>query len=201
MPQLTNGKHERFAQEFALSRSKARGARAAGFKSLTTLEANTMGASILARPEVAARITEIAQQALDMADINAQRVMLELGRIAFGDVRRVFNDRGELKPVHEIDDDTAGCISAIEFEDVTRGAGQNAVTVRVGKIKRWDKNPALNTLAKHFKLVGDEGDGVNALASALADRLNTARKRMDEPEPTPRPVVDSSAGDDYEDLT
>lgn len=195
MPRLSDHKYEAFAQHYAANRNAAAAAKAAGSESATP---DRIGYELLERPEIRARVAEITKRALDAADVTGQRVMIELARVAFGDVRKVFNGAGELLPVHEIDDDTAACISGIEFEDITRGAGRNAVVVRVGKIKRYDKNPALNTLAKHFKLVGDEGDGVNALASALADRLNTARKRI-EPEPTPRPVVDTSVGD--EDLT
>ena len=37
--------------------------------------------------------------------------------------------------------------------------------------------PALTLFAKHFKLVDTEGEGVNALAAALADRLQAGRRR------------------------
>jgi hypothetical protein len=49
-------------------------------------------------------------------------------------------------------------------------------------------------LAKHYKIVGDEGDGVSALASALADRLKTARRRTEDTEPVR--VIDSTPVDD-----
>ncbi len=52
----------------------------------------------------------------------------------------------------------------------------------------------MTLLAKHYKIVGDEGDGVNALASALADRLKMARNRVAEP----WAIVDSSASDEAE---
>ena len=46
--------------------------------------------------------------------------------------------------------------------------------------------------AKHFKIIGEEGDGVNALASALANRLDSARRRIEPAAPEPVRVVDSS---------
>jgi hypothetical protein len=54
------------------------------------------------------------------------------------------------------------------------------VEIRTAKVKFMSKDASLTTLAKRFKLIGDEGDGVNALATALADRLKTARSRVDE---------------------
>ncbi len=92
------------------------------------------------------------------------------------------------KQLIDLDDDTAAAISGIEVEsriesemveDLATGEMVKRMSpVITTKIKKSDKVAALNILAKHFKLVGDEGDGVNALASALADRLQSARRRV-----------------------
>jgi phage terminase small subunit len=112
------------------------------------------------------------------ANITAQRVMQELGRIAFSDIRRVFTSTGDLKPIHELDDDTAAAIASVDSETRREGRGEDATPVTTKKVRTVDKMAALSLLAKHFKIVGDEGDGVNALASALADRLDRAHRRV-----------------------
>ncbi len=134
-------------------------------------------------------IRELTERMLTNADITAQRVMLELARVAFADVREAFDAQGALLPIHEMGNDAAAVIVGIEHEtrferttEIDLATGEpvkKRIEVRTAKIKRANKDAALNTLAKHFKIVGDEGDGVNALASALADRLKTARKRVD----------------------
>lgn len=145
------------------------------------------------------RIAELSETQLQASDITATRVMLELGRIAFSDVRKVFREDGQLIPVHELDDDAAAAIQGIEHEthvlvgrkelNLATGEMEPTVTqVRTTKIKRANKDAALQTLAKHFKLIGDEGDGVNALANALADRLKTARKRVELVEEVPKEI-------------
>lgn len=183
MPELTNARHEIFARTYANTFKTTRAADAAGYAYATAPR-------IMAVPEVRERIRELNMAGMTVADVTAERVKLELGRIAFADIRKIFNDRGHLLPVDQIGDDEAAAIAGIEVEvrrelgrkelDLATGEMVPIVTeVRTAKIKRANKDAALGTLAKHFKLVGDEGDGVNALANALADRLKLARKRAE----------------------
>lgn len=186
-----------------------RAAEAAGFQ-------KHYGEHLAVRLDVIDRIRELTDTMLKASDITAQRVMLELGRVAFADVRKVFDERGQLIPIHELDDDAAASIAGIEHETKTHRSQDRmtmnlatgemepevvSIETRTTKIKRFNKDAALGTLAKHFKLIGDEGDGVNALASALADRLKMARKRapLVEEVPNSRQIVDSSQPED--DLT
>jgi phage terminase small subunit len=185
MPRLSNERLERFCRVYARKFDRVEAADVAGY---------TYGTAgvLCTRVEVQERVKELTENMLKAADITAQRVMLELGRVAFADIRKVFNPDGSLIPIHELDDDAAASIAGIEHEthsQVKKELVMNLETgelepqavvtqVRTAKIKRFNKDAALGTLAKHFKIVGDEGDGVNALASALADRLKVARTRV-----------------------
>lgn len=143
---------------------------------------------LLHAPEIIHRIAVLNARNLKAADITAQRVLLELARVGFSDIRKIVDADGRLKQLIDLDDDTAASISGIEVEqrmeselveDLATGEMVKRMSpVITTKIKKSDKVAALNILAKHFKLVGDEGDGVNALASALADRLQSARRRV-----------------------
>lgn len=189
MPRLANTEHEAFARHYQRTCSVERTALALGYHV-------KYGFQLSARPEIKRRIVEIRESQLKASDVTAERVMRELGRVAFADVRDIFNADGTLKPIHELSDDAAASIAGIEHEthvkigpkvtrkelDLATGeeieVTESEIThVRTAKVKRFDKNNALTVLAKHYKIIGDEGDGVNALASALADRLKTARKR------------------------
>jgi phage terminase small subunit len=174
MPALRDAKQEAFCQEYAKTGHGKRSLIAAGYSMGSTGHA----ATLLSRPAIANRIREITGQAMNAADITPERVMREIGRVAFQDVRDLFDDNGDLLPVHMLNDDVAATVAGIDVETRYEGKGDNAVPVTVKKIRRVDKMTALNTLAKHFKIIGDEGDGVSALASALADRLNNAKRRM-----------------------
>ena len=117
--------------------------------------------------------------------VTPETVKREIARVAFGDIRGLFNSDGTLKDISDIDDDTAAGISAVEVEvkkaraTEDEDAPRERTETRVLKIKRYDKLAALNMLARHTKLIGDDAqDGVNALAGALASRLDAAKRRM-----------------------
>jgi phage terminase small subunit len=128
-------------------------------------------------PGMIERVRTLVAQRLQAAGVTAERTKREIARVAYADVRRIFNKQGQLLPIHEIDDDTAAAITSITVQTKNVGSLKDPDYVDVIKIKFASKMDALGLLAKHFKLVSDEGDGVNALASALADRLNAAKRR------------------------
>lgn len=184
MPRLANAKHESFARHYSRTKNSMKAAIAVDLHP-------AYGTQLAVRPEIRARIAELTDGLLKASDITATRVMQELARVAFADVRKVFRDDGTLIPIHELDDDAAASIAGIEHDtkheiikerEIDLATGEEitisrVIETRTAKIKRFDKNNALTVLAKHYKIIGDEGDGVDALASALADRLKTARKR------------------------
>jgi protein-tyrosine-phosphatase len=92
------------------------------------------------------RIAEMKRQALTLADITPERT-----------------------------DDAAATIASVEEESHMEGRGDSAELVRTKKVKRVDKLGALGILARHQKIIGEVGDGVNELANALADRLNATK--------------------------
>lgn len=179
--QLSNKRHELFVREFTATWDVRKACATIGIAERTAYR-------LFDRQDVRERIQGLHMALLKSADITAERVMLELARIAFADVRKIVDDEGKLLPLKDLDDDTAATLSGVEVEtrferdgtevDLTTGEEKpRFVSVQTTKVRRVDKNPALSTLAKHFKLIGDEGDGVNALASALAARLDAAAKR------------------------
>lgn len=181
MPALANVRHESFARVVARGTAPSRAAVALGYKPDGAWDLSV-------RPDITARVAELMASQMQPHEITSGRVMMELGRIAFSDVRDIFDDQGNLIPIHKLSDDAAASITGIEHETrFVKGAKEldlvtgemvaKTISVVTTKIKRANKDAALSTLAKHFKLVGDEGDGVNALANALADRLKTARRR------------------------
>jgi phage terminase small subunit len=180
MPALENTNHEAFAQHYAMNGH----ATAAGL-SIGVMHKSKAWA-IRHRKEVDARIHELVEQRFSKANITAERTMKELARIAFADIRDLYDEQGDLLPVHMLSDDVAATVSRIEVEiaakeqigeDEDGNPTRKRTMVVTKKIRQSDKMAALALLARHFKIVGDEGDGMNALANALADRLKSARRR------------------------
>ena len=199
---LTNPKHEAFVQHYvATSGSRGQAAKLAGI----TL---AVARNLLTDVEATARIRYLNAMQFQHIGVSAERVKKELADIAFQSANDLFDDDGNLIPVNLLPDHVASTIIQVEVEVrdkiVKDDEGNPTVeSVTLKKIKRADKMAGLTLLARHFKIVGAEDDGVNALASALADRLNAAKRRVagedlpmaDEVRP-PRPVIDSSAPED-----
>lgn len=203
MTVTTDLRRQRLAQAYAQAQGDVRqAAELAGYSYQGALAVLRDPAMELA---IAQARQEIMAPGLRHAQIDAKRVMLELGRVAFADIRKLYDQHGNLKPVHQLDDDTAAVVSSVQVDVAVNGRGDDAEPVITKRVKTVDKMAALGLLARHFKIVGDEGDGVNALASALADRLKSARRRIGEEPPQDadyRDIPQQSPTDDYpDDLT
>lgn len=101
------------------------------------------------RPNVAARVQELLGRAMAANHITVERVMREIARIGFCDVRKLMDTDGKLKPIHELDDDTAAAIAGLDVVRVRGDAGGEGEG-EVLKIKLADKNSALEKLGRHL---------------------------------------------------
>jgi hypothetical protein len=73
------------------------------------------------------------------------KILREVARIAFLDIRNAFDDQGNLKPIKELPDDVAAAIEA--FEEVVHKDG------RKGKrVKFASKTKMLELLGKQFQM-------------------------------------------------
>lgn len=174
MPELSAPRHELFARAF-VAHGASFGARAKAARELGMEGPEAQ--STLNLPRVRARIAELLEQRHAELDISGRRVMQELASLAFAKVSDIYDANGDLIPPYMLPDHVAAAVSGIDIETRFEGRGEAAEAVTIRKYRFYDKNVALGTLAKHFKIVGSEEDGVNALASVLADKLKLARER------------------------
>lgn len=95
--------------------------------------------------------------------VTAEKVLEETARIAFSDLRQIFDDNGNLRPIKDLPAGVAACISSVEVV-TKRIPGTDPVEVEyVSKIKFWDKVSTLGLLGKHLRLFSDriEHTGAN----------------------------------------
>jgi len=110
---------------------------------------------LMARPRIRAAIEQKMQALQVRSEITVDRVIQELARIGFADIRKMFKADGQLLQPHEMPDDVAAAVSSIEA--VTVQAGKGAVE-HVTKIKTWDKRAALVDLGKHLGMFVERKD-------------------------------------------
>lgn len=140
-----------FLDEYMIDRNATQAATRAGFGS-----AEVMGPRLIKRPHIAAAIAERVEQQSERTGITADRVLAEIAKVAFSDLRRVFTPGGNLLPLQDIDDETAACLSSIEIVTRKVPGGEEAEVEHVAKIKLWDKMNALEKLGKHLGLFADK---------------------------------------------
>jgi hypothetical protein len=83
--------------------------------------------------------------------LSADRVLTDLARIAFADIRRLFDDTGHLRPVQEWPADAAAAVASVKIVRKRVGGGD---VVRV-TVRLWDKVRALELLARYHGLLKD----------------------------------------------
>ena len=96
----------------------------------------------LRKPEIAAAVAEGKRKQLTAADLSAARVLEELRRLSFSDLRALFDEHGNLRPVHTLSHEQAACIASLEVvkKNLTAGDGQTDAVI---KLRAWDKIRAL----------------------------------------------------------
>ena len=165
-------KQEKFAQEVASGKSQADAYRAAFDCAKSKPETIIKRASeLMTSGEVSGRVKELQGRSASRAELTAERVLREVSRLAFFDIRKIFNEDGTLKKVFELDDDTAAGIAGIEAIDIG-GEGQLMISK---KFKVADKNAALEKLCKHLGLYApqkvEHSGGVTIAAAPLDEDI------------------------------
>lgn len=84
--------------------------------------------------------------------IDPDRALREAARLAYSDVRELFDAAGNLKPVKEWPDSLAAAVGSVEVvkRNVDSGDGK---TDDVLKVRLWDKPKNLEMLFKHLGLL------------------------------------------------
>ncbi|MDI9853820.1 terminase small subunit [Comamonas sp. 17RB] len=118
-------KQARFVAEYLIDLNATQAAIRAGYSAKT---AASQGARLLKQGGVA-RAVQAAQQARAVrTEITQDRVLQELARIAFFDIRRLYRANGSMKDPCELDADTAAALASIEVkEELERGGGEDAL--------------------------------------------------------------------------
>lgn len=106
---------------------------------------------------------------IEPRDEKRELIVRELSRIAFGDIRRLYNDDGSLKNVNELDEEAASALAGVDVSTVTKyNQDGDGFDVTIKKVKKYDKVKALELLARLYGLIHDDKSvNVNITLEAL----------------------------------
>jgi phage terminase small subunit len=146
-------KQERFCHEYMKDGNATAAALRAGYSGRS---APQQGYELLGKTLVAARINELRSTQFKRIDMTADRILLELFRIATVDITQAFDEMGQLKPLSEIPEDVRRAISGLEVNEIFDGQGDQKTAIGLAKkIKFAEKTKAAELLGKHFKLFSE----------------------------------------------
>ena len=104
--------------------------------------AGATGSTLLKHPKIKPMLAQAGERAFGKLEVSADRTLREIARCAYADVRNLYFADGTLKPLSELDDDTAATVASVESVDLPDGGG------RANRVKMWDKLGALREIAK-----------------------------------------------------
>lgn len=177
MAALTD-KQQRFVAEYLVDLNATQAAIRAGYSVKT---AGSVGFENLKKPEIAAAVQSAMKARAQRTEITADRVLQELARIAFFDIRKLYNETGGMKAPHELDDDAAAVLSGVDVTEEFEGHGADRQQVGfTKKAKVFDKGTALTLAMRHLGMLKDkvEHTGANGgpvqTVNLTPDQLATA---------------------------
>lgn len=170
-----NNRVKVFLAEYLKDANGTRAAIAAGYSKRS---AHSQASRLLKKDEVKAALAQKHDKRVEKIDFSADKVLEGLANLAFFDIRKLYDEKGDLLPIAKLDDTTAAAICGVEVEEVFErfGGGQAKANGNLlKKIKLADRGINLERLGRFHKLFTDKVEITNL--DELADRLSKARKR------------------------
>jgi len=144
-------KQSLFVQEYLIDLNATQAAIRAGYSEKT---AYAIGEQNLKKLEIANSIKEALEKRSARTEITQDRVLKEYARLAFLDVRKLYDDNGNLLHVTDLDDDTAAAIAGLEIAreggPARKNNDEDSSPTYIHKYKLADKRGALDSVARHL---------------------------------------------------
>ena len=162
-PDGLNQRQRLFVERYATHLNATRAYKEAGYTWADDNSAAAASNKLLRNNKVAAALKARQAQAIQASDLTPERIMRELARIGLHDPRKLYDEKGDLRPVHTLGDDEAAAISSIESStsrSLDAASSENpddAKTIErvLKKLKVHDKLSALTLAMRHHGMLND----------------------------------------------
>ncbi|MGYP003371649609 len=171
---------KRFCDEYLIDLNATRAYKIAypNCKKDETANANS---SRLLRNDKVKEYIEIKQKELEeKSGVTQQRIIEELAKIAFADIRKAYDNNGNLKSIQDLDDDTAGAIIGVESFEEYEGRGDDREYVGdTKKVKMADKIRAAELLGKHLGMFKEKIEISKSSEDTIKEIDEYIKKKVD----------------------
>jgi len=149
-------KQQRFVSEYLANGLNAtRAAISAGYSEKT---AKSQGARLLTNVDIASAVGLKTEKALVKADLSVEKTLDFVARMAFFDVKDLFEDDGSLKLIKDMSPEARTVIAGLEVTELFDGetGEQKHAIGLLKKIKLSDRRGALDMLMRYHALYHDK---------------------------------------------
>lgn len=147
-------RRQRFVAEYLVDYNGTGAAVRCGFVG-TNDSAHTVAWRWLKDPEVQQMIADEQANLLKKVLLTPERTLRELARLSYFDIRKLYDADGKLLPIHELDDDTAAALEAIDLEEKVHPETGELITVK-RKYRAASKNAAISNSLRVLGLLKDK---------------------------------------------
>lgn len=149
-----NAKQTRFCEEYLIDLNATQAAIRAGYSKKT---AHSIGFENLTKPEIQDYVQKKRKELQNKVGVTQESIIEQFRKLAFADIRKLYNEDGSLKKITELDDDSAASLAGVEVDELWEGYGEDRKQAGVTKkVRRWDPNKALESLARHLGMFNDK---------------------------------------------
>lgn len=160
-------KQKRFVAEYLVDLNATAAAIRAGYSKNT---AEVIGYENLRKPQIEIAINQAMQEREKRTEITQDMVLRETAKLAFFDIRKMFDKNGKPLDISQLDADTAAALVGLDVQDIATQDGDYMGCVK--KYKMADKLKALELLGKHtgaFEKNDTQTAALETAMRALAD--------------------------------
>ena len=141
-------KQQKFCDEFLIDLNGGKAAERAGYSKKT---AYSIASENLKKPEIVAYLNQKRSEISTKTGITPERVLQEYARLAFFDIRNIYDENGNLISIKSLSDDTAAAIAGVEVsQEITKTEKKTKTVNNTVKVKIANKILALDSIAKHL---------------------------------------------------
>ena len=147
-----NAKQQRFVAEYLKDLNATQAAARAGYSAKT---AEQQGWRLLRNAGIAAAVAKGQEKHLESARLTATGTLEAIRRQVHGDIRALFDDKGNHKSIKDLTAEEASLIAGYEIivKNAAAGAGH---TDTVLKLRLKDQSRYVEMAAKHFGLLTEK---------------------------------------------
>jgi len=142
-------RQQRFVAEYLVDLNATQAAIRAGY---SPKRANQAGLQALMNSDVAAAVKAGQAERLDEVMLTAKGTLEALRRVVDGDVRALFDDTGNLKPIHTLTAEQAALIGGFEVVKRNLTSGDGTVDT-IYKVKLKEQRGFVEMAMKHLGLL------------------------------------------------